>query len=79
MGGLEARLKRLERKKGTGEEPAWHRRYCEDVLPYLRAAENYARIQQGLEPIRDLEVCELDEEGGEEVRQITEEVDDYLC
>jgi hypothetical protein len=79
MGGLEARLKRLERKKGTGEEPDWHRRYCEDVLPYLRAVENYTRIQQGLEPIHDLEVRELDEEEGEEIRQICEEVDEYLC
>ena len=68
MGGLEARLKRLERKKGTGEEPGWHRRYREDVLPYLRAVENYTRIQQGLEPIHDLEVRELDEEEGEEIR-----------
>ena len=58
----------MERKKGTGEEPYWHRRYCEVVLPYLQAVENYTRIQQGLEPIHDLEVRELDEEEGEEIR-----------
>ena len=76
---LNKRLARLEsRSGGAGEEPDWHRRYREDVLPYLRAVENYTRIQQGLEPIHDLEVRELDEEGGEEIRQITEEVDEHL-